>query len=248
MKLLKFALKMASSSSSDPMKSSEPQPMDIDESTGLITATAVGKKREQPLYDVDLEAGIPEPSKTTAYACFSVTIRRPVTPLSAVAVAYSFLPYLVCLSFFVWFFLREQIYPLWGLATFLMISVICEVCFKNIFKEPRPENSAVRSYGMPSSHSATCVAVLVWTFLEFLVPLDGISPPLSAGAKAGILCLTTALMLPIPWARWYIEDHSLKQVLVGSALGVFFGALGFWARVSLLSGMPVTAPISSAMA
>uniref|UniRef100_A0A0G4IF89 Phosphatidic acid phosphatase type 2/haloperoxidase domain-containing protein n=1 Tax=Chromera velia CCMP2878 TaxID=1169474 RepID=A0A0G4IF89_9ALVE len=206
-----------------------------EESQGLINA----KQHEDTT--PDLEAGpIPAVDSDKGIAVMSVTIRKPITLVSGIAIAYSYLPYLVCLGFSIWFVLDHIIYPLWAALTLITVSLVGEIGLKHIVREPRPENSAVKSYGMPSSHSSTCIGLLFYTVFELLFPFEGVKPHWTALQLTLAVFVTVVALAPVPWARWYLEDHSLRQICVGSALGFIFGVSSYFVRVHFFPGVPLT--------
>eukprot|EP00389_Voromonas_pontica_P004956 GDKH01007393.1.p1 GENE.GDKH01007393.1~~GDKH01007393.1.p1 ORF type:complete len:221 (+),score=13.78 GDKH01007393.1:185-847(+) len=179
----------------------------------------------------DIECGGAEPEVQQKYAFASVTISFPITPLSFVAMAYSFIPYPLVAVCLMWYIVTDLFYPFYCFSIFVVVSAFCEAFLKHFFKEPRPPASAVKSYGMPSSHSMTSCAVMMWTAMEITH-----SDHNSFFSALGYLLLNLAVFGPIPWARWYLEDHSERQVFAGSLAGVAVGVVAFILRFFLTKG------------
>jgi len=123
--------------------------------------------------------------------------------------------------FLAWCIITEALFPLYATVFLLIISLTSEGILKNIFREPRPAESAVESYGMPSSHCMTSYAVMVWT-LPYLANAD-VSPPI----KVPSMILLALLLAPVPWARYALGDHSAKQCVAGCVGGIVCGLFVF---------------------
>lgn len=120
---------------------------------------------------------------------------------------------------------------------------LLQFALKFVFLQPRPR-SCLTSCGMPSGHSM--YALGMWTLLMHDCILQRGLPrqpaqiinPIAAAAVDMLSAVRTtsdpplpkmqlalrfvllSVLLPVPWARIEIGDHSLPQVLVGSGLGV----------------------------
>eukprot|EP00386_Alphamonas_edax_P005790 GDKI01018898.1.p1 GENE.GDKI01018898.1~~GDKI01018898.1.p1 ORF type:complete len:222 (-),score=35.56 GDKI01018898.1:312-977(-) len=174
-----------------------------------------------------------------AFAFLSVTIRPPFTLSNILALTYSFLPYALFVVYFVWFVCTEHFFPFYAMILTVVGSTMCEVLFKNFFKERRPERSVVHSYGMPSSHCLSSFAVFVWILLEVCIA------KLSIMWRLLYLLTNIALYAPVPWARWYLEDHSYKQCVAGCSGGVILGVAAFFIRFQIIpAGMAIIADLS----
>lgn len=110
---------------------------------------------------------------------------------------------------------------------------------KVIFKQSRPSGSCLTSCGMPSGHSTFAMALFVYNACDYMarersMPAEqqrlssdfssgttGASSTAVQSTNIGIaqLALVGLLLLPVPWSRVQLHDHSLSQVLCGSALG-----------------------------
>lgn len=106
----------------------------------------------------------------------------------------------------------------------LVVSFALNEALKNAIAQPRPAQSWVRGYGMPSSHSA-CVATS-FAFVECLLFAGVWSlPPVSRALwRIAMLVLIGAVVA----ARASIYVHSLEQCLVGVGIGVVYALLSFF--------------------
>ena len=112
----------------------------------------------------------------------------------------------------------------WQLASHFLNVVI-----KNTLKAPRPDDSpnktlvqptfknyliVHRQYGMPSGHAQAVCSELIFIALFFRKPW-----------LTTLAFLQTALTL---WQRYAYKRHSIKQLAVGSILGLTVGALFYY--------------------
>lgn len=168
-----------------------------------------------------------------------VTIRRPFTVLSLMAIAWSLLPYVVPV-FTILSFVRYMAIAIargqsitGGYSGFLLFYLLLaisgvllnEKVLKRIIQEPRPPGSASTSYGMPSGHATNCYAWLVWCLLELWT-----SRAHSEGLTWFLVLLAVMVLGPVPYARVYLQDHTKKQVLVGCLVGSLIGVVAVPAR------------------
>ncbi|KAH8583519.1 5 transmembrane domain protein [Cryptosporidium sp. chipmunk genotype I] len=161
---------------------------------------------------------------THPFGLFSVSIHPVLTRKNALAIFYSFIPYIIGLVLFVWLLIGDSFVPAYALIMMLASSASSEFFLKNIFKSPRPPNSACASYGMPSSHCVTSYSILMWLLLENINALGFFSGFLF---KLSIILITA----PVPWARWYVEDHTIPQCIWGCIVGIFIGIFAFIMRI-----------------
>jgi len=79
---------------------------------------------------------------------------------------------------------------------------------KKLFKESRPIKS--NTYGLPSTKAATLVFIA--TYLVLTNKLK----------DSTVVILLTTLLIPI-FMKYYSKEHSLKQLVIGSLVGLLFG-------------------------
>eukprot|EP00916_Digyalum_oweni_P000580 GHVL01001145.1.p1 GENE.GHVL01001145.1~~GHVL01001145.1.p1 ORF type:complete len:186 (+),score=4.45 GHVL01001145.1:109-666(+) len=148
-------------------------------------------KTGRPLYR-DLESGQFQIGDRCAF--LSVSIPHTRTMIDAIAVLYSFLPYFMCGSICAWYLSTGSTLPFIALILCVLLSLMSETLLKQCFKQPRPLNSAVRSYGMPSSHSMTAISLWTWIGIEIVN-----SSNIVVWQKFLLIALISFLLLPILW-------------------------------------------------
>lgn len=172
------------------------------------------------LAENDIEKG----GETDAFSFFSVTIRRPLTSPKLVALGYSYMPFLlfcflICSALCAW-----SVLPLYAAAIGLTVTLLNESFFKKIMYEPRPALSVVKSPGMPSSHCMLSFSFLCWCLLEAVVS------PAAVLSRLLLVCSALVIFAPMPWARFYLGDHSEFQCFVGCLGGALWGVFVFVLR------------------
>lgn len=107
--------------------------------------------------------------------------------------------------------------------------------------------SCAGNCGSPSGHSATSLGVVTWLLLEHAVlrsrgdkRVFADFAPLSLPAQMRLylrqfcgIGLSLVALLPVPWSRIRLQDHSLEQVAAGSIEGITLGLLFFLLHVHL---------------
>ncbi|CRG98475.1 PAP2-like protein, putative [Plasmodium relictum] len=154
------------------------------------------------------------------YEFLSVTLKNTNDLLLVLAIVYGYVPlFLIFLSILGFFITYNKILLYFNLIIPTQI-ILNELILKNIIKIRRPYNSALESYGMPSGHSS-----FSFSFITFILLHLTESNKDKWNIVASILVLIT--LFPIPWSRFYIEDHTLSQVIVGCIIGIILGYLFF---------------------
>ena len=219
------------------MSDYEPVPLKDMMSDGSPSATDVEMGLEiesAPKSKVDvLDEGI---------AVLQVTIRRPFTLFSLLAILWSLFPYVVPL-FVILSFMRNLAVaivngesPFSGHCGFLLFFILLAIggvllnehVLKRMFQEPRPAASASKSFGMPSGHSTNCYAWMVWTLMEILL-----HPSPSHGLNIFLVVFDLIVLGPVPYARVYLQDHTPKQVIVGGSIGATIGLVAAGMRSAM---------------
>ena len=145
-----------------------------------------------------------------------VTFRRNRNLLGELALIWSVFPVpwltliLSCIDF--------NRFWLFTYVTCSLAVLVNESFLKPWFKQPRPHSS--RSFGMPSGHSLCAGLLVCLTFRGWLAGLV-----LNVHWFWGLVLLV--IYLPIPWARWYNQDHTALQCLVGFCLGLLVALFVF---------------------
>jgi len=177
-----------------------------------------------------------------AKAIGQVTIRFPLDfhPLNLLALTYGFLPWLIPIGLALEFFYTWHFIYIYGVMISIVLAIINEGILKKIFNEGRPTRSANKNadgtmkHGMPSGHVLNSTSIMLWSFLE--VYLKG--PGLAEHQKLTMTWLgaIVALMFPVPWARWYNYDHSVRQCVASILIGTVVGFSAFYIRVHYCHG------------
>lgn len=178
--------------------------------------------RDPELGEGDEFGGYPKP-----FAILQVTVRpHDQRPLSILALSLSFIPWVVPLILLIDIFATQRFYSVYAIIIAVLCAVVNEGILKRIFNQPRPETSEVRyedrtlTPGMPSGHVLNSQTLTVWAILEVVASFSG-------AGDACCLVVLGALMVGVPWSRWYIGDHTWNQVLVALVLGTVFGVTAF---------------------
>ena len=124
------------------------------------------------------------------------------------------------------------IYFLWNRPKYLQLYMICFLIntllnksLKLMFREPRPDNPIVfadfenykneERYGMPSGHAQSVFYSIVYLY--------------SIHHSISVLLSTLFIGFTTLYQRWKYRRHTVKQLIVGSAVGSIFA----WAVYSL---------------
>lgn len=92
------------------------------------------------------------------------------------------------------------------------------MALKNIIQEPRPNYLCNAEYGYPSNHTCFFTCLLFWFIAE------EIFTPEFFQFKYKLYLIPFVLIYPfILYSRYYLNYHSLSQIIGGFFLGMFFG-------------------------
>lgn len=112
---------------------------------------------------------------------------------------------------------------MWPLLILLMaglIVIINEGFFKRVISQDRPDGSCLHSKGMPSSHAELSVGFWFYFHLECIFKPGLTSTSYWTKEHKIIVCgLVWLLLLPVPFTRVQLEDHSWAQVGIGALIG-----------------------------
>ncbi|CUE67560.1 transmembrane protein, putative [Bodo saltans] len=98
-----------------------------------------------------------------AFALLEVSVPLAPSTVDALAVLYSFVPWVGCflLAAIVVHRKRDEVYAARTVGLFLTAMLtINELIFKKLLREPRPEQSCLRSHGMPRAQARTVMLAL----------------------------------------------------------------------------------------
>ncbi|ANQ05700.1 Phosphatase [Plasmodium coatneyi] len=150
------------------------------------------------------------------YGVLFVTVRNTDDILSVVSTIYGYIPYGLVILTLLGLLLTFNKFLFYLGLIFPTQLILNDYVLKNMIKMGRPVHSALRCYGMPSGHSAFSFSLLTFMLLHL---------PESKKDKWTIMAYLLALiaLLPIPWSRYYIQDHTLSQALAGCLVGFIIG-------------------------
>jgi hypothetical protein len=209
---------------------------DVEMASTVGAGSTVDQKERDPHFDPELKKYGGRFDRKVAIG--QVTFRFPLEfdPLNLIALLYGFLPWAVPITFGLSAAITRHFVLLYGLIVSVVTSLVNEVGLKPFFNDPRPLESANRHAdgsmkpGMPSGHVLNATTIMVWAALEVALSGPGFDdhPRLTEGWLIFILLL----MGPVPWARWYNSDHTIKQCIVAGVLGILVGALAYYLRAT----------------
>eukprot|EP00756_Hemistasia_phaeocysticola_P006110 Hpha_TRINITY_DN13687_c0_g1::TRINITY_DN13687_c0_g1_i1::g.122687::m.122687 len=158
----------------------------------------------------------PDLPSCIALTVFDVSVPLNPSRLQQIAVFYSMLPWIGAVFWTLAAFTFRRTSLIVPLLWVMLLIVISEGFVKIVFPMDRPQGTCLHSKGMPSSHSAISVGMLVWCLLTTRTRRHGSPVPLRKLIAFVGLCL---VLVPVPFSRVYLHDHSWVQVIVGSILG-----------------------------
>ena len=133
--------------------------------------------------------------------------------------AISLLPIVLFIGLsFVAFFNRDLKYG--ALCLGLLLSTIGNEIAKKVIRDPRPEQSHKKGYGMPSDHSQFMAFFTAFVFVYF-----HINRLLNPWFLTLIALSNTVISLLVMYSRIYLGVHTLSQVLVGASIGALLGSV-----------------------
>jgi len=119
------------------------------------------------------------------------------------------------------------------LVNLAIIQILNELILKRLVAESRPHGACASSYGLPSGHSAFASAFVTWLILEWVMFHEKV--PFKTG-RFHVALRTFAIFLSpiIPISRWFLNYHTLKQILLGTLTGFLCAIIHFTIIVALL--------------
>ncbi|KAG4095995.1 PAP2-domain-containing protein [Neocallimastix lanati (nom. inval.)] len=105
-----------------------------------------------------------------------------------------------------------------------LLNELFNTIIKHIIKQPRPENAALTSYGMPSSHSQFMFFFATYCILYMFLKLKMNNNLWKFLISVGLIIVAST----VAYSRYYLSYHSAQQVIVGITLGIFAGACWFF--------------------
>jgi len=110
---------------------------------------------------------------------------------------------------------------------------INDVIFKRSLAEARPPGACSHSYGLPSGHSSFASFLATWLILEWVMFHDKV--PFRKSKFNLVFRVIGLIVCPfIPISRYFLNYHSVKQILYGTLDGFVLAILYFTLVVALL--------------
>ncbi|GMF12108.1 unnamed protein product [Phytophthora lilii] len=156
-----------------------------------------------------------------------------VTFWEVVCTVYSMVPYLVLITIIVEALLRSRRYTrVFAILLPIILTVLNTVILVKLLGDcdecPRPAGSCLVSNGLPSGHATNAIGLWIWIVLEAIVGVGQRVRHWSVGRKAVVVFFATLVMVPVPYSRYFLGDHTALQVAVGSADGLVLGVTYFF--------------------
>ncbi len=148
--------------------------------------------------------------------------------VNVVAVGFSVTPFVIIIVLLLSLIIFRSMRVLWYGLLYTFLGVFA-VLLKEIMVQKRPEGTCLISCGMPSGHSTASYGLVCFMFLEQITLYFAKSSTRNE-VLWSVCC--SLFLLPVPWSRVHLKDHSLAQVLVGSGVGIVFSVL-FWLVLAL---------------
>ncbi|GLE03286.1 hypothetical protein PINS_up012176 [Pythium insidiosum] len=158
----------------------------------------------------------------------------PTDGLSAadvVAVIYSMVPYIVLFALLLNFVLRRKTWT--RLLALLFIPIMSGInaaifvpSWGSCTECMRPCGSCIGVRGMPSGHSTNAIGLWLWVLLESLLGVGRLRR-WSRRRVLLVIVLSAVVLVPVPFSRVYLGDHTPLQVGIGAADGAVLGVLYF---------------------
>eukprot|EP01065_Artemidia_motanka_P047769 TRINITY_DN7561_c1_g1_i1.p1 TRINITY_DN7561_c1_g1~~TRINITY_DN7561_c1_g1_i1.p1 ORF type:complete len:262 (+),score=72.01 TRINITY_DN7561_c1_g1_i1:57-788(+) len=163
----------------------------------------------------------PDSFRCIALTTFDVSVPTQPSRLEQVAVFYSMLPWIGAALWILAAASTRRASLIAPVLWVLLMLLLSEGIIKKLFPMSRPQLSCLHSNGMPSSHSAIAVGMLVWSVLTARFNYSGQHIPLRKAL--GFVALFLAFG-PVPASRVLLHDHTVLQVVVGGLLGAVCAA------------------------
>jgi dolichyldiphosphatase len=149
-----------------------------------------------------------------------------------IAAIYSTMPLVILFGILCYGLLKRNFKFLLLLCGFIFHYPFTQI-LKVIIKQSRPIGTCNKSPGMPSGHSFVSISVFVLITFVILEKLIYIPHTTKKSRRTFFLSiflfLAGILLIPVPWSRVHLKDHSVEQVVIGGILGAIWG--GIWYKL-----------------
>lgn len=127
------------------------------------------------------------------------------------------LVFLLCLSCLIYRTTRLGFLVVMVFGDYFVVEII-----KNYLKEPRPNYKCNKEYGNPSNHSCVSTSIIVWFILEYFY-IDN-----KHKNQSKYIIFWFCILYPfLLYSRYYLNYHSIKQIVMGILLGIFIALIYF---------------------
>lgn len=137
------------------------------------------------------------------------------------AAFYSVAPTILAFGFPVLFLFTRGLRELLAIAFFWLHKCVMWG-LKDMAAQRRPVGSCIQSCGMPSGHSMDAASFLTWFVLEV-----ALARSIKSTHKALYIVIACVILGPVAWSRVFFNDHSVAQVVAGTAVGIACGSVWY---------------------
>jgi len=137
--------------------------------------------------------------------------------LEFIWVVSSMLPYLICFAILIHTFTRKTYRSFLIFTNLLLQQIIC-IALKKYMAQHRPIGACSSSYGYPSSHSGFTSSLAIWLILEAKLIHNKAHFKLAKNyphMRNAFVCFAPL----VPISRYFLNYHSIEQILVGLIAG-----------------------------
>jgi len=153
--------------------------------------------------------------------------------MEVVWVASSLQPFIIILLLTVYLVYKRTSRVAFIGLNFLFTQVLNSAILKHIFAEPRPDGACSTSYGFPSGHSAQSTCWLIWLLFEWILFHDKV--PFKSWKPHSFLRIFALVIVPFtPISRYYLNYHTIKQIMFGLLVGVICAGIIFYAMLVMI--------------
>ncbi|ORX86986.1 PAP2-domain-containing protein [Anaeromyces robustus] len=135
----------------------------------------------------------------------------------------SLLPVFLIVSYTAVILARRELIIVFTLIGQLLNEVLNAI-IKNVIKQPRPIDSPVGGYGMPSSHAQFMFFFSTYCILYMFMKLKMKNDVWKYLLSAALI----GASLVVSYSRYYLSYHTIKQVCVGIIIGICSGTCWFF--------------------
>mgnify|MGYP001028432216 CR=1 FL=1 len=152
--------------------------------------------------------------------------------LEIIWVISSALPYLVTFGVIIHYLLRRTSRGFFIMTNLFLHTIACGL-LKKYFQQPRPIGACATSFGYPSGHSGWTFSLATWFILEAYVLHEKVS--FKSDKFYNLVRYSFFVFVPlIPISRYYLNYHSVEQIMFGFVNGVACALIYFVIVMSVM--------------